>query len=204
MSGDNDQLNMLNPLTKYVIQTQNVVAKDVVGISANGEKFWFNIFYQWTKALREGKGLQNLPFHVKLDRVFGRAVGKPESRTVTLLPDLDVRNPETEASLKKIYKMLKNETPPAKAYVDRNVSEYTSSATDNVKDPKLGKINCDRNYARMHLFLSIMGCTPQDIGAFMTSPAANMILSMTVSDLFQGNVGTIYTRNAMNMAEGRG
>jgi hypothetical protein len=48
------KLNMFNPLTKYIMQRQNLVGKDVIGIAANGEKDWFNITYQYHKILREG------------------------------------------------------------------------------------------------------------------------------------------------------
>jgi hypothetical protein len=48
-------LNMLNPLTKYVMQYQNLVGKNVISIAANGEKVWFNAYYYWTKLLKENK-----------------------------------------------------------------------------------------------------------------------------------------------------
>ena len=45
-------LNMLNPLTKYVMQYQNLVGKNVISIAANGEKVWFNAYYYWSKLLK--------------------------------------------------------------------------------------------------------------------------------------------------------
>jgi len=46
---------MLNPLTKYIMQYQNLVGKNVISIAANGEKVWFNAYYYWTKLLKEGR-----------------------------------------------------------------------------------------------------------------------------------------------------
>lgn len=48
------QLNMMNPLTKYVMQNQNLVGKNVIGIAANGEKDWFNLTYYYHNVLRNG------------------------------------------------------------------------------------------------------------------------------------------------------
>jgi hypothetical protein len=32
-----------------------LVGKNVISISANGEKVWFNTFYYWNEVLKEGK-----------------------------------------------------------------------------------------------------------------------------------------------------
>ena len=45
---------MLNPLTKYVMQYQNLVGKNVISIAANGEKVWFSAYYYWHKVLESG------------------------------------------------------------------------------------------------------------------------------------------------------
>jgi hypothetical protein len=69
------KLNMLNPLTKYVMQYQNSVGKNVIGIAANGEKFWFNIFYHWSTTLKEGVDIDKLKFQKTFSRIFGRSDG---------------------------------------------------------------------------------------------------------------------------------
>jgi len=55
---------MLNPLTKYIMQYQNLVGKNVIAIAANGEKVWFNAYYYWTKILQSGneEDMQRLKF----------------------------------------------------------------------------------------------------------------------------------------------
>jgi hypothetical protein len=59
---------MFNPLTKYIMQFQNLVGKNVISIAANGEKVWFNGYYYWIKLLKEKKG-EKLKFKTTLNQV---------------------------------------------------------------------------------------------------------------------------------------
>ena len=135
-------LNMLNPLTKYIMQYQNLVGKDVIGIAANGERFWFNAYYYWTQALKTGneEDLEYLKFKTSLKRIKGRATGtvydggkyevRAMSNDVSCLPDLDVRSTEIRESLRKLYPELDMDGMSYK-YVDLKISELLSAATDS-------------------------------------------------------------------------
>ena len=89
-----ETLNMLNPLTKYIMQYQNIVGKNVISIAANGEKIWFNAYYYWTKLLKEGNP-RYLQFQTTLSRVANRSKTNSKDlaqlKTVTTksLPDLN-------------------------------------------------------------------------------------------------------------------
>ena len=130
-------LNMLNPLTKYIMQYQNLVGKDVIGIAANGEKFWFNVYYYWTQVLKSNseEKARYLHFETTLNRVKGRAQALREgnlsllsSHTTTHIPDLDIRDHKIATQL--FEKFGANEDSVRYRYTDLLVSELLSSATD--------------------------------------------------------------------------
>ena len=64
-------MSLMNPMTKYVMQTENMIGKDVIGISAVGEKVFFTLTYYWNEQLRKGK-TENLLFEKKFDRIQNR------------------------------------------------------------------------------------------------------------------------------------
>jgi hypothetical protein len=57
-----DRMTLLNPLTKFVMQEQNMVGKGVIGIAAVGEKVFFNVSYYWNEGIRsrDERWLKNL------------------------------------------------------------------------------------------------------------------------------------------------
>ena len=200
-------LNMLNPLTKYVMQYQNIVGKNVIGVAANGEKVWFNAYYYWTKLLKEGR-TDKLQFRTTLKRVAGRAKLKtkelsqlPEfGRTVNILPDLNPKDKVIKNNLLQSFGVdLDKETY---AYVDQLISQLLSAATDNAKELILAKINSGMNFARMYVYLIMTGYNFDDIVSFMISPVAEFIDSMSSPNMFQdmelGNTAS----KAINLSKG--
>lgn len=93
------QMSLTNPATKFQMQVQNMVGKDVIGISATGEKIFFNLSYYWNEGIRSGneEWLRNLQFQHTFDRIQNRNSGNPISRTVDTVANLnmDIPNPET-------------------------------------------------------------------------------------------------------------
>lgn len=45
-------MSLMNPLTKYLMQVQNMVGKKVIGISAVGEKVFYNLSYYYNEGIR--------------------------------------------------------------------------------------------------------------------------------------------------------
>lgn len=87
---------MMNPLTKYVMQNQNLVGKNVIGIAANGEKDWFNLTYYYHNILRNGN--EKDKFFLKMShsysRLSGRATDQLMNVVVKHIPDLWNASPE--------------------------------------------------------------------------------------------------------------
>lgn len=182
-------LNMLNPLTKYIMQYQNLVGKNVISIAANGEKVWFNAYYYWTKMLKEGRP-HYLQFQTTLKRINGRSKMKinnlkdlpKKALTKTILPDLNPYDEELKAVLLANFGVdLESEEY---AYVDQLISQLLSAATDNAKELILDKINSSNNFARMYIYLIMTGYNLDDIVSFMISPASSFIDSMANSNMF--------------------
>lgn len=59
-----DRMTLLNPLTKFLMQEQNMVGKGVIGITAVGEKVFFNVSHYWNEGIRNGdeRWIKNLQF----------------------------------------------------------------------------------------------------------------------------------------------
>ena len=201
-------LNMLNPLTKYVMQYQNIVGKNVISIAANGEKVWFNAYYYWTKLLKEGRS-KYLQFQTNLKRVAGRALLNSktldnlskEGKTTNILPDLNPYDAELKDALLREFGVVLGSAEYA--YVDQLISQLLSAATDNAKELILAKINSGNNFARMYVYLIMTGYNFDDIVSFMISPTSEFIDSMSNPNMFQDSDLKNSPNQAIGLAMGK-
>lgn len=197
------QLNMLNPLTKYIMQNQNLVGKNVIGIAANGEKDWFNLTYYYHNILRNGdpKDQFFLKMSHSYSRLSGRATDQLLSTVVKHIPDLWNASPELAEKIKQeFYSNYEGEIDTSDKYVDQLISQILSAATDNAKELILAKINAGTNLAKYHLHLVMMGFKLKDIVAFMTSPVVELIDKYSRSDLYKNQANSVNT--AIKMLNG--
>lgn len=192
-------LNMLNPMTKYIMQYQNLVGKDVISVAANGEKVWFNTFYYWTKVLKSGdqKAINKLKFQHTYKRINGRAKGTPVEQTINHIPDLNKYDEQIKSTLQSQFGVFDNEDYK---YVDQLISQLLSAATDNAKELILAKINAGTNFARMYVYGMMMGLNINDLVAFMTSPVSELIDQLANPNMFQNESGN--AAMAINLAQG--
>lgn len=72
-----DRMTLLNPLTKFLMQEQNMVGKGVIGITAVGEKVFFNVNHYWNEGIRSRNEtwIKNLQFSQTFNRIQGRSKG---------------------------------------------------------------------------------------------------------------------------------
>lgn len=197
------QLNMMNPLTKYVMQNQNLVGKNVIGIAANGEKDWFNLTYYYHNVLRNGN--QKDKFFLKMShsysRLSGRATDQLMNVVVKHIPDLWNASPELSQKIKdEFYATYEGEIDTDDKYVDQLISQILSAATDNAKELILAKINAGTNLAKYHLHLVMMGFNLKDIVAFMTSPVVELIDKYSRNDLYKNQSSSV--TNAIKILNG--
>lgn len=197
------QLNMMNPLTKYVMQNQNLVGKNVIGIAANGEKDWFNLTYYYHNVLRNGN--QKDKFFLKMNhsysRLSGRATDQLMNVVVKHIPDLWNASPELSQIIKEeFYSTYDGQIDTDDKYVDQLISQILSAATDNAKELILAKINAGTNLAKYHLHLVMMGFNLKDIVAFMTSPVVELIDKYSRNDLYKNEASSV--TNAIKILNG--
>lgn len=192
-------LNMLNPMTKYIMQYQNLVGKNVISVAANGEKVWFNTFYYWTKVLKSGnqEAINKLKFQHTYKRINGRAKGTPIEQTINHIPDLNKYDEQIKSTLQSQFGVLDDEDYK---YVDQLISQLLSAATDNAKELILAKINAGTNFARMYVYGMMMGLNINDLVAFMTSPVSELIDQLANPNMFQNESGN--AAMAINLAQG--
>lgn len=207
-------LNMANPLTKYIMQNQNLVGKDVIGIAANGEKDWFNLTYYYHNLLRTGddSDLFFLKMSHDYNRIQGRAQGHPVPTTIKHIPDLwnadgvvdkKALNSRLATKLKELFYTEEEfaHTDVNDKYVDQLISQLLSAATDNAKELILAKINAGTNLAKYHLHLIMMGFSLDDIMSFMTSPVVELVDKYSRSDLYGKRIATV--NSALKLIQGQ-
>ena len=81
-------MSLMNPLTKYLMQVQNMVGKKVIGIAAVGEKVFFNLSYYFNEGIRskDDRWIRNLQFSRTFNRIQGRYnynKDKGDTKTIT-------------------------------------------------------------------------------------------------------------------------
>lgn len=174
---DANSYNLLNPLSLYHMQSENLVGKKVIGIGANGSKVQNLLNYFQNEMLRGDKYQQNkAKFNISFNRIKGRSTGNPKPVNINLTPganipegiEANVLNPEITT--------------------DNASSQFISAATDNAKLLILSKINAGDKLAKCYVYLINLGFDYSDIVSFMTSPIVSFIDSVTNSNIYCGNV----------------
>ena len=94
-------LSMINPATKFIMQVQNMVGKDVIGISAVGMKSFYTLTYYYNEMLRQNK-LRYITFQKTFNRIQNRY---SESKNTKLQQKIKEQRDKTK---KKIADLIKS------------------------------------------------------------------------------------------------
>lgn len=196
------KLTGMNPATKAIMQTQNMVGKEVIGIAAVGEKVFMGLSYYFNEKIRQyGVDLKLLQFYQRYNRIQGRASGVPQSVVKTSISDINFENIEEfknklcqYQSIKEKYLLngFSEEEATEKANmslskdnkVDLMISQLLSAATDNAKELVLKRINAGSDMAGLYIHLMILGFSIDDIAEFMTSDAVETIAALTNINMY--------------------
>lgn len=214
-------ITLLNPLAVYKMQYQNMTGKNVIAISATGQKamFMWNFYVNDViKNAREGvdytvengelvvkphSDLEFARFEFNTKRIIGRSSDdfKPVDTSIRMLPDINIEGieaifDETDTPEKRkervaavetfINNLIKNKLNP-RIKTDNINSQMISAATDNAKELILPKINAGSKLAKCYLYLMSLGFDINDIVAFMTSDAVDLIDRLSNPNIFTGN-----------------
>lgn len=91
-----DRMTLLNPLTKFLMQEQNMVGKGVIGITAVGEKVFFNVSHYWNEGIRsrDERWIKSLQFSQTFNRIQGRSKKAITSVKKTTLANVNFESVE--------------------------------------------------------------------------------------------------------------
>lgn len=214
------RMTLMNPLTKYLMQYQNITGKNVIGIAATGIKAAFTWHYYMNEILQNNINgsnedfIKRARFEFITTRIKGRAKAITDFKTGVLNPNYDGTsaimaipdicwNKISEETKQLLLKggSLDDNVLIQKLTVDLLQSQVLSASTDNAKELILAKVNAGSKLAKCYLFLITMGFNINDIVAFMTSPVVNFIDSVTESNIYQGS--TLKIDDAIDLLQGK-
>ena len=217
---DAKTITLLNPLSIYKMQRQNMIGKNVIGISATGQKAAFMFTYYMNEAYKNAKEgvdytyktndkgelvldeqglpqieiISNSRLAQTMFEFHSERLVKNDTHTVSMIPDLNVEGVQEE--LKKYA--LTHKLSPSKP-VDIMISQLISAATDNAKELILDKINAGEDLAKCFVFGIVMGCDVPTLVEFMTSPVLSWISTRAQVNAFNGQELTV--KQAANEVE---
>lgn len=171
------------------MQYNNSVGKKDVGVMANGLKAFFALTQYFNKHRKD-------PNFVNSQRYFlsriSLAVG--QDRYFSTISDIKFEQ-EALKTLKSAFNLyLGNLTEDLTFTADDAsllISSLVSLATDNAKELALVKMNASIDLACVHLFLVVMGYSPEEIITFTTSSAFNKVMNELNSSILSGQKSNV-------------
>ena len=171
----------LNPITKYIMQEENMIGKNVISVAANGEKVYYTTLYYFNDQLRyHPDNLGNITFASTFNRIQGRSTGDLVSITKTTIGNINFENSKIAKESLQYVKI--------NSKVDQMLSQLLTAATDNAKELLLAKMNAGMNLAGVHVHLMMLGFDINDIISYMTSPAISAIDFLSKANVFDPNL----------------
>lgn len=196
-------LSVLNPAMIAIMQNQNMVGKNVVGIAANGQKanLMWNYYMNDVVRLPENHPeRQYSKFTFVSSRINRRSyVESDENKKLPIeqqekLQSIEIHGlPDTNWDFENgqiVQQEYENSLNPSISS-DLMESQFISAATDNAKELILDKINSGQQTAKCYLYLVTLGFDVKDIVKFMTSPAVSFIESMAQENVFSEYFSTL-------------
>ena len=182
-------------LSIHMMQFENSVGKDDVGIMANGLKVFFNMTQYFNRYFKNSPEAQDLltsrqwflrNFKLRIGNSFVETNKSTISDIQVEEGTLKVLNSIFQQLVPKYYKQgLSHATDDASLLI----SSLVSLATDNAKTLALNKIKAGLNVASIHVYLTIMGINPKDIVAYTQSPIWNKITELLNANVFDASTG---------------
>ena len=123
------ELTGLNPITKFIMQYQNMVGRDVIGVSAVGEKIFMGLTYYFNEGLRNGEiDTEHYQFIQTTSQIEGRSDrfgSGAKERTVTKI---------TDTNLKALQGLGFDEFKRKFFQIDYLLTQYAQSKNKSVED----------------------------------------------------------------------
>ena len=185
------RLSSYDMFSYYKQQRDASVGKDDVGISANGVKSlftlttYYNDYYEnfvsdspeYTNAEITELRRSNHVFKKKL--TFMDSAGIKHNYNLATISDTLLSRNQKAALTKAI-----GEFEALRSNAAIHLSGFTSAATDNAKELLMAKVNASVELASVHIYLMILGFTPEQIIEIMTSDVVQDILDRMETNIF--------------------
>ena len=195
-------LTGMNPITKFIMQKQNMDGKTGISVCAVGEKIFMGLTYYYNEGLRHADKPEHYMFVSETSQIQGRRDSQGNGArncTVTKIADVNLdiftkyeveefkkrffqinylrdkfKRENASATEEEINQMLKDSIENY-SHADLMISQLLSAATDNAKELILSKINASSKLLNIYLHLIILGYSLDNIVNFMTSPAISLV-----------------------------
>lgn len=198
------RITFTTPSSKYLMTSQNMDGKSVIGIAAVGAKIFFGASFYFNEGLRSNDPtwLTNMFFQKTYGKIQGMISENGKLITVTtmrnIMANVNFDNLEEKKAIitSLIERAVKEKLSDAD--VSRIVEEQLglqpdqslvisallSAATDNAKELILSKINAGPNLAGVYLHLIMLGFNFEDIANLMISPTVQTINDLSKTNIF--------------------
>lgn len=207
------RITATSPSSKWIMTVQNMSGKQVIGITAVGEKIFFAACNYFNECVASGDAgwfnkafFQNVINKVQsmTDKNGNKVMDKNgDPITITSMRNIIANvnfnwNPDQKLKWEALIKqVMTTENKPVEEIArtlreqlglqaDQSlvISALLSAATDNAKELILDKINAGPALAGMYLHLIMLNYSFEDIANFMTSPTVQIIKDLAKTNIF--------------------
>lgn len=217
-------ISAFNPYVKYMMQYQNMVGKQVIGISAVSLKVKFAIeTYMDTMIDRMQEWLMLGEYNNALVLLSQLTITHPLTGELTVMANvnfndvidyltnnniisIDVNSLNVPQQLIQYYNngqfnirqcLLDLQDISDSTDAAETLSELISSATDNAKELTLAKINATSKFADIYTYLISIGTPFTEITEIMMSPIFNQVAQIADSNIFDSNTWGFNLKSAL-------
>lgn len=213
-----------NPLGKFIMQVQNMVGKDVIGITAVSLKVFFatsTFINQQVQKIGKltAEEIQGNPEEIRdlfsditfIDPVTNKVCTlaninlDPIKELAQRLGDdfvipIKLEGVETTITLGALIQDLEEQS--SKIDCAEAISQLLSAATDNAKELILSKINATADFADTWSYLMMNGWTPDEIANYMMSAAFAVVSVYSKTNVFSDIITGSSPDRALNFVLG--
>lgn len=216
-------MSSLNPLGKFIMQVQNMVGKDVIGVTAVSLKVFFAMsafINQRVLQLKDAiikEDIAKIAEYIEditfLDKRPNGTVNTVTLANVNLDPleglianlgddyELPVQIDGATKTLKELVTSLR--TNSSKIDCAEAISQLLSAATDNAKELILSKINATVDFADTWSCLMMNGWTVEEIGDYLTSSIFAVVSKFTKASIFTDVIKRVSPEKAVQFVLGQ-
>lgn len=182
-------LSSYDMFSMYKQQRDASVGKADVGIAANGLKVFFalstyyNDYYNTSFIGNIARLRTNFKtFKKEFKFINTENPTEPIIYSLGTIADIDITKEQAKRLSEAIgdYEIFRTNTAIA-------LSGFTSAATDNAKELLMAKVNANAELASMHIYLLILGFTPNQVAEIMTQPIIDEVIEGLEVNMFFDN-----------------